>query len=77
MSRKSTTKRRLGAPDVVGRPVRRPGETTPTRQAHPARDPVTRPTPPAEDFATRPDLESADEPAGEHDRRYHNDARPA
>jgi len=77
MSRKPTMRRRPAAADVEGRPVRRPGETTPPRQADPARDPVTRPTPPAEDFATRPDLESADEPAGEHDRRYHNDARPA
>lgn len=38
---------------------------------------AARPTPPSEDFGRRRDIETADEPAGEHDRRFHDRGKPA
>jgi hypothetical protein len=70
MSRKPTTRRKPRAPDVEGRPAGRRGETA--AAPDPRRDAVTRPTLDAEDFAARHDIETADEPLEQHDRRYHD-----
>jgi len=73
MSRKVTRGRKPKAPSAAGRGDERAGEPRADRR----QDAVRGPVPPAEDFAARRDIETADEPAEEHDRRYHDDARPA
>jgi hypothetical protein len=50
---------------------RPPGEAPAPGIASP---PGSRPVEPSEDFAERRDIETADEPTGEHDRRHHDRA---
>ena len=52
------------------RPRPRPAGPPPSGGAEPKR--VPRPDEPSEDFAERRDIETADEPAHEHDRRHHD-----
>lgn len=51
----------------------RPAET-PAPVPGAASPPRSRPVEPSEDFAERRDIETADEPTGEHDRRHHDRA---
>ena len=47
-------------------------KVTPGRPPDRLSDAVTRSNPPTEDFGARPDIETADEPVEEHDRRHHD-----
>jgi hypothetical protein len=77
MSRKLVPTGKPERSDTRDRRAGRAGPGSPDTPADRRAQAGPRPTPPTEDFAARPDIETADEPAAEHDLRHHDGARPA